>query len=136
MRQRSRWARGMFEGIHANPPQHQPRIIAKAVAGIDYLVPFLDVGYVFFWIPGLILALLGYPLIVSWWSMLLIPITLVVYNALRRGQEHHVFRAYDVDLPADRRGFWGYLLLYQALASSASIRGYVQHLAGTTRRWR
>jgi len=136
MRQRSRWARGMFEGIHANPPQHQPRIIAKAVAGIDYLVPFLDIGYVFFWIPGLILALLGYPLIVSWWSMLLIPITLVVYNTLRRWQEHHVFRAYDVDLPADRRGFWGYLLLYQALASSASIRGYVQHLAGTTRRWR
>ena len=73
MRQRSRWARGMFEGIRANPPQHQPRVIAKVVAGIDYLVPFLDIGYVFFWIPGLILALLGYPLIVSWWSMLLHP---------------------------------------------------------------
>ena len=36
-------------------------MIAKLVAGIDYLVPFLDIGYVFFWIPGLILALLGYP---------------------------------------------------------------------------
>jgi len=126
----------MFESLRRNPPRRQPRVLAKFVAGIDYLVPLLDIGYVFFWIPGLILALLGYPLIVSWWSMLLIPITLVVYNTLRRWQEHHVFRAYDVDLPADRRGFWGYLLLYQALASSASIRGYVQHLAGTTRRWR
>jgi biofilm PGA synthesis N-glycosyltransferase PgaC len=61
--------------------------------------------------PGLILALLGYPLIVSWWSMLIIPITLVVYNTLRLWQEHHVLRAYQIDLPADRRGFWGYLLL-------------------------
>ena len=136
MRQRSRWARGMFEGLQKNPPQHQPRVITKAVAGIDYLVPFLDIGYVFFWIPGLILALLGYPLIVSWWSMLVIPITLVVYNTLRRWQEHHVFQTHHVDLPADRRGFWSYLLTYQALASTASLRGYVQYLTGTSRRWK
>ena len=39
-------------GIARNPPQRQPRMLAKFVAGIDYLVPFLDIGYVFFWIPG------------------------------------------------------------------------------------
>ena len=33
-------------------------------------------------------TIFGYPLIVSWWSMLIIPITLLVYNALRRWQEH------------------------------------------------
>ena len=126
----------MFEGIRANPPQRQPRVIAKLVAGIDYLVPFLDIGYVFFWIPGLILALLGYPLIVSWWSMLIIPITLVVYNALRRWQEHHVFSVHHIDLPADRRGFWGYLFLYQALSSVASLRGYAQYLIGAGRQWK
>ena len=70
MRQRSRWARGMFEGVRTNPPIRQPRVLAKFVAGIDYLVPFLDIGYIFFWIPGAVLFLFGYPLIVSWWSML------------------------------------------------------------------
>ena len=55
MSQRSRWARGMFEGIRENPPYRQPRGLAKAVAGIDYLVPLLDIGYIFFWVPGLIL---------------------------------------------------------------------------------
>jgi poly-beta-1,6-N-acetyl-D-glucosamine synthase len=136
MRQRSRWARGMFEGIRANPPQHQPRVIAKIVAGIDYLVPFLDIGYVFFWIPGLIVSLFGYPLIVSWWSMLIIPITLLVYSSLRHWQEHHVFRVHSIDLPADRRGFWGYLFLYQALSSVASLRGYTQYVVGANRRWK
>ena len=37
---------------------------------------------------------------------------------------------------ADRRGFWGYLLGYQALTSTAALRGYAQQIAGSTRRWR
>ena len=68
--------------------------------------------------------------------MLIIPITLVVYNALRRWQEHHVFRVHHIDLPADRRGFWGYLFLYQALSSIASLRGYTQYLIGAGRQWK
>jgi len=37
--QRSRWARGMLEGLRSHPPPTQPRVLAKFVAGIDYLVP-------------------------------------------------------------------------------------------------
>ena len=85
--QRSRWARGMLEGLGAHPPRHQPRILAKLVAGIDYLVPLLDIGVIFFWVPGVILFLFGYPLIFGWWSMLLIPITLAVFGFLERWQD-------------------------------------------------
>ena len=118
MRQRSRWARGMIEGIGINPPQRQPRVLAKFVAGIDYLVPLLDIGYVFFWIPGVILFIFGYPLLFSWWSMLVIPITLVVYGLLRSWQDRHVFQILHAQPEPDRRGFFGYLLGYQALTSS------------------
>ncbi len=31
MSQRSRWARGMLEGIRINPPRHEPRVLAKFV---------------------------------------------------------------------------------------------------------
>jgi biofilm PGA synthesis N-glycosyltransferase PgaC len=136
MRQRARWARGMLEGIKINPPQRQPRVLAKFVAGIDYLVPLLDIGYVFFWIPGVILAIAGYPLLVSWWSMLVIPITLLVYGVLRRWQDHNVFRRLHFLPDRDRRGFWGYLFLYQALTSTASLQGYAQQLRGAARRWK
>ena len=131
-----RWARGMIEGIGINPPQRQPRVLAKFVAGIDYLVPLLDIGYVFFWIPGVILFIFGYPLLFSWWSMLVIPITLVVYGLLRRWQDHNVFRRLHVHPEPDRRGFFGYLLAYQALTSVASLRGYAQQLIGAARRWK
>jgi poly-beta-1,6-N-acetyl-D-glucosamine synthase len=136
MRQRSRWARGMIEGIGINPPQRQPRVLAKFVAGIDYLVPLLDIGYVFLWIPGVILFVFGYPLIFSWWSMLVIPITLVVYGLLRRWQDRNVFRTLGVHPQHDRRGFFGYLFLYQALTSTASLQGYAQQIRGATRRWK
>jgi len=136
MNQRSRWARGMFETLRTVPPLRQPRVLAKFVAGIDYLVPFLDIGFIFFWIPGLILAVLGYPLIVSWVSMLVIPMTVTVYGLLRRWQERNVFRRLDVHPKEDAGGFWSYLFLYQALNSSASIRGYLQFLTGAARRWR
>ena len=136
MKQRSRWARGMFEGIVAVPPQRQPRVISKAVASIDYLVPFLDIGFIFFWIPGVILFLFGYPLIFSWWSMLLLPITLVIFGLLRRWQERHVFQPLDARPQADRRGFIGYLFVYQALTSAAALRGYGQYVAGSTRSWK
>jgi biofilm PGA synthesis N-glycosyltransferase PgaC len=136
MRQRSRWARGMIEGIRINPPHRQPRVLAKFVAGIDYLVPFLDIGYVFFWVPGVILFIFGYPLLFSWWSMLVIPITLFVYGLLRRWQDRNVFQRLDRHPEPDRRGFFGYLVGYQALTSAASLRGYVQQLAGAGRRWK
>jgi biofilm PGA synthesis N-glycosyltransferase PgaC len=133
--QRSRWARGMLEGLRSHPPPTQPRVLAKFVASIDYLVPFLDIGLIFFWVPGVILFLFGYPLLFGWWSMLLLPITLLIFGFLRRWQERHVFRRLGVEVGKDVRGFAGYLVAYQVLTSSASLRGYAQYLGGRARRW-
>jgi poly-beta-1,6-N-acetyl-D-glucosamine synthase len=133
--QRSRWARGMLEGLHAHPPPKQPRVLAKLVAGIDYLVPCLDIGVVFFWAPGVILFFFGYPLIFGWWSMLLLPITLAVFGFLQRWQARHVFRTLDIHPRRDKRGFLGYLFVYQVLTSAAALRGYGQYLVDSGRRW-
>ncbi len=86
--------------------------------------------------PGFILLLAGYPLIVGWWSMLLIPVTLLIFGLLRRWQERHVFRQLGVDPGRDARGFAGYLLADQVFTSTAALRGYAQCLRGASRRWR
>jgi biofilm PGA synthesis N-glycosyltransferase PgaC len=134
--QRSRWARGMLEGLRAHPPPKQPRVLAKFVAGIDYLVPCLDIGVVFFWVPGVILFFFGYPLIFGWWSMLLLPITLAVFGFLQRWQARHVFRTLDIHPQPDKKGFLGYLFVYQVLTSAAALRGYGQYLVGSGRHWK
>jgi biofilm PGA synthesis N-glycosyltransferase PgaC len=136
LRQRSRWAQGMLEGLRRTPPADQPRVLARFVAGLDYLVPLIDFGYVFFWLPGVILFIAGYPLIFSWWSMLILPVTLAIYGLLRRWQEREVFRRLDVHPGHDVAGFLGYLFAYRVLTSSASLRGYLGSVTGAPRRWK
>jgi poly-beta-1,6-N-acetyl-D-glucosamine synthase len=87
-------------------------------------------------VPGAILFIFGYPLLVSWWSMLVIPISLFIFGLLRRWQERWVFRRLEIDVEPDWRGFLAYLFGYQALTSAAALRGYVQAIAGAARRWR
>ena len=128
--------RGHVRGSPDNTPIEQPRVLAKFVAGIDYLVPFLDFGYLLFWIPGVILFIAGYPLLFSWWSMLVLPITLLIFGLMRRWQERHVFRRLGVRLKQDIAGFYSYLFGYQALTSSASLRGYMDYLTAAPRRWK
>ena len=136
MRQRSRWARGMLEGLRAVPPWRQRRGLTKAVAGVDLLIPLLDVGYVCIWVPGLVLFCLGVPLVVSAWTLAVLPVTLLVYGGVRGFQARHVFGPLGLRVRRNRLGYVAFLLGYQLLCSSASLVGYAQHVAGTRRRWK
>jgi biofilm PGA synthesis N-glycosyltransferase PgaC len=135
-RQRARWARGMLEGIASVPPWRQRRGLAKLVAGIDLLIPLLDVGYALIWLPGVALWLFGYPIIVSLWTLLVFPITVIAYGGLRRYQRHQVFDPLNLKVRRNRFGYIAYLLVYQSICSTASIVGYTQQLTRTTRRWK
>jgi biofilm PGA synthesis N-glycosyltransferase PgaC len=137
VRQRARWARGMFEGIQAVPPWRQRRVLAKAMASVDLLIPFLDVGYALVWMPGLaLLILFGNTMIVSAWTLLVLPITLVQYAGLRRYQSRKVFGPLGLRVRHNHVAYVGFLLGYQVLCSVAALIGYVQHFAGTRRRWK
>jgi biofilm PGA synthesis N-glycosyltransferase PgaC len=136
VRQRARWARGMFEGLAAVPPWRQRRLLSGLVASVDFLIPLLDIGYVLVWIPGLALAVAGLPVIVGLWTLLVLPITLVVYGTLRRYQRRRVFGPLGLRVRRNRRGYLAYLLLYQAICSSAALIGYTQELTRSRRRWK
>ena len=136
MRQRARWARGMLEGLATVPPWRQPRRLTGFVAGIDLFIPLLDVGYALIWLPGLVLFLFGYPLIVSAWTLVVLPVTLLVYGGLRIFQARHVFAPMGLRVRRNRFGYIVFLLGYQVLCSTASLAGYGQHLAGAHRRWK
>ena len=134
MRQRSRWARGMIEGIRINPPHRQPRVLAKFVAGIDYLVPaarhrlrvLLGAGRdpVHLRLPAAVLVVVDARASRSRWSST---------ACCARWQDRNVFRVLDMRPEPDRRGFFGYLLGYQALTSAASLRGLRATARGSRR---
>lgn len=136
MRQRARWARGMLEGIATVPPWRQARRLTGFVAGVDLIIPFLDVGYALIWLPGLVLFFLGYPMIVSAWTLAVLPVTLLVYGGLRTFQVRHVFGPMGLQVRRNRLGYVAFLLGYQMLCSTAALAGYGQHLVGAHRRWK
>ncbi len=136
MRQRARWARGMLEGLSSVPPWRLSRRLTRFIAGIDLLIPLLDVGYALIWLPGLVLFLLGYPLIASAWTLAVLPVTLVVYGGLRTYQARHVFGPLNLRVRNNRFGYLAFLLGYQILCSTAAVAGYTQHLIGARRRWK
>lgn len=136
MRQRARWARGMFEGLRAVPPWRQSRMLTRFIAAIDLLIPLLDIGYVFLFLPGVLLLAFGVPAIVSAWTLLVLPITMLVYGGLRRHQRVKVFEPLGLRVRRNRWGYVAFLLLYQVLCSLASIAGYGQEIVGTRRRWK
>ena len=102
----------------------------------DLLIPFLDVGYALIWLPGLVLFFLGSPLIVSAWTLSVLPVSLVVYGMLPGFQGRHVFGPMGLKVRRNRLGYVVFLLGYQVLCSTAALAGYAQHLTGAHRRWK
>ena len=134
--QRSRWARGMLEGLGAhrlasNPACSRNWSPASTTSSRCSTSASSSSGS-----PESSSFIFGYPLIFGWWSMLLIPITLAVFGFLERWQTRHVFRTLDIHPEHDKRGFIGYLFAYQVLTSAAALRGYGQYVVGSSRRWK
>lgn len=135
-RQRSRWARGMIEGIRSVPPWQQRTFIAIALTSVDLAIPFLDLAYVFLWWPGVGLACSGRFWVVGPMTVVVIPMTFLLYWILYRYQHRHVLAPLGLRPRRDKRGLLLFLLAYQLLMSTVSVLGYGQELFRLRRSWK
>lgn len=135
-RQRSRWARGMIEGIRTVPPWQQPRPLTRVLTAIDLVIPFMDTTYIFAWVPGLVLACFGHFWLVGPMTVAVLPLTGLVYAILFRRQWRDVFRPLGLRVRKNWIALFAFLLVYQVLISAVSVRGYAQELFRLRRRWK
>ena len=135
-RQRSRWARGMIEGIRTVPPWQQPGRFTRVLTAIDLAIPFMDTAYVLAWLPGLVLACFGIFWLVGPMTLAVLPLTGVAYGLLFRRQWRDVFRPLGLVVRRNWVALAAFLLVYQVLMSSVSVRGYAQELLRLRRRWK
>lgn len=134
--QRSRWARGMIEGLAEVKPWQQPQIYTKYLTGINFIMPYLDATYTLFWIPGLILAFFGHYWIVGPMTLLVLPLTLLSYSILYLYQSKYVFKSLNLKIRKNRIGFIFFVLGYQMIMSPVSVYGYIQEFFKFKRRWK
>jgi poly-beta-1,6-N-acetyl-D-glucosamine synthase len=135
-RQRSRWARGMIEGIRAVKPWKQPRPMVAVMTAFDLLIPMLDLAYTFLWMPGLVLACFGIYWFVGIYTAAVLPLTLLVNAVLYRYQRRQVFVPFGLRLRRNLLGLVAYVVFYQMLMSPMSVLGYAQEILGVRRRWK
>jgi biofilm PGA synthesis N-glycosyltransferase PgaC len=134
-RQRKRWARGMIEGLkqHGHLVWSSSRLSAFFV-GIDFIIPFIDLFYAFVFLPGVVLAFLGYYYIVGPVTLLVLPCAFLIVIIMYRKQKA-VFNELGLTVRQNFVGFIVYMLVYQAIMSPICVVGYAQELIGMRKRW-
>ena len=135
-RQRSRWARGMIEGLRTVPPWRQTRRFTRILTAVDLVIPLLDTAYVFAWIPGLVLACFGHFWLVGPMTLAVLPLTAMVYAVLFRRQWHDVFKPLGLVVRKNWVALAAFLLVYQIVMSTVSVKGYLEELAHRRRQWK
>jgi biofilm PGA synthesis N-glycosyltransferase PgaC len=135
-KQRSRWARGMIEGLSEIKPWNQPQLYTKYLTGVNFFMPYLDIVYTFFWLPGLVLAFFGYYWIVGPMTLFVLPLTVLSYGILYFYQKHYVFKNLNLKVRKNTIGFILFILCYQMIMSPISVWGYYQELFKLKRVWK
>lgn len=134
-RQRSRWARGMIEGLKLSPPWQHSTWYATYLTALDVFIPFVDFFYTFAWIPGLVLAFTGRYYIVGLYTLFVVPLNMIVLFIMASYQRR-VFDALGLHVRRNRIGFFLYFLFYQMIHSPISVIGYFQELTHRERKWK
>jgi len=137
IKQRSRWARGMIEGLQAVKPWNQTNLYSKILTGFDLFVPVVDISVTFFWIPGLVYAILFSDYLVAGpLTLLVLPIVAFTNIYLYWFQKSYTFKILDMKTEGSFLSFILFIFTYQLISSPTSILGYIQGLLNLRRVWK
>lgn len=136
-RQRARWARGMIEGFRHFSFKECNNEYAKWFIFSDLFLFVIDFSIVFFYIPGLIAAILFQNfLIVGPVTLLLLSITVFVFSIMYVSEYKRVFKVLGINIEKYYFSFIIFLLFYSIIMSPVCVWGYLQEFIGAKRKWK
>jgi biofilm PGA synthesis N-glycosyltransferase PgaC len=134
VKQRKRWARGMIEGLKRHGGLAWRGSLSGFFVAIDFLIPVVDFFYTFAFLPGVVLAVMGYYYIAGPLTLLVMPLAFLIVGILYRKQLQ-VFDDLNLKVRRNWMGFLVYMLVYQAIMSPVCMVGYCQEILGMRKRW-
>ena len=129
--QRKRWAIGMIEGLSFIPPWKQTGFYPKFFTTINLSVIYLDLAFLFGFIPGVILAFLGYYFFVGFLTLFTIIFCILLYATMYLYQ-----KKLHIEFQNSISGFVGFLLFFQFIQSISSLHGYCIRLFHRKEQWK
>ncbi len=118
--QRKRWAIGMLEGFSAVKPWEQGSFYSRFFTFINVLIIYLDIAYLFGFIPGVILALFGYYYFAGCLTVLTLIVSMFIYLSV-----YYFQKKLCIPFENSLIGFLCFLLFFQPIQSSAALHGYI-----------
>lgn len=134
-RQRSRWARGMAQGLnrHGAGMLLRGRAFAYSVL-VDYVLPWIDFALIVVMVPGVILALTGRFYVIGWLTGAVLLLNFVILRFMAWKQDA-VWDNSGLERYRDPVGLFIYAISFQAFAAPASLLGYWQAITRRRDRW-
>ncbi len=129
--QRKRWAIGMLEGLATVPPWKQGTFYSKFFAWVNCSVIYLDLAFIFGFIPGVLFALYGYFYFVGFLTLVTAVVCVILYLCMYLYQQ-------KLNIPFEN-SLWGFVcffLFFQVIQSSASLSGYLSKLLHKKLSWK
>ena len=136
-KQRKRWARGMIEAFKKVEifKSKKMRLKSKFLIGLNIFFPFIDFALLVFVPLGLILLALGNPLLISWISLLVIPLGLLLCLLIEIRRKNMLK---EIDCKLERRSVFAfifYILVYAFILAPYCLTGYILELVNYKKEW-
>lgn len=136
-KQRKRWARGMIEAfkrvkIFKSKDMNKK---SKFLMCLNLFFPFIDLALLIFVPLGLILLALGNPLLISWISLLVIPLGLLLCLLIEIRRQN---MQKEINCKLEKRSilaFIVYVLLYAFILAPYCLIGYISELTNCKKEW-
>ncbi len=129
--QRKRWAIGMLEGFSAVKPWKQGSCYSKYFCIINVLIMYLDIAYLFGFIPGVFLALFSYYYFVGYLTLVALMVSVILYLSV-----YYFQKKLNIHFENSYIGFLFFLIFFQVIQSSAALHGYVTRLLKGKEVWK
>lgn len=134
IKQRRRWAMGLFETLYQNKDLWKNWSFFQLTMIINLAFILVDFSYIFIFIPGIILALFGFPLIVG--PLILLVVLLgSILNICMHKIHIREMRLENLKCRKSRLAYLFYVLFYSFIIQFSSVLGYVWIISRQRKTW-
>lgn len=129
--QRKRWGIGMLEGLSAVPPWKQATVFSRHFTFVNLSVIYLDLTFLFGFMPGVLLALLGHCYLVGFLTLVTAAVCVLLFLSIYIYQ-----KKLNIPFRNSILGFVCFLLFFQIIQSTSALHGYLIHILHRKREWK
>ncbi len=134
VRQRQRWSRGLIEAMKSHWRLLSEKRLSTFFIWYNLFIPYVDLVYTMTFVPGIVLAFMGYFWLAGPMTLLVLPLAMLV-NYQMYAIQSAMFEKQGLKVRKNLFGFLVYALFYGVVMQPACVVGYFKELLKMPKNW-